>query len=561
MSKRQVNQKNKGSKAAVIIPTLLLVGVFAAGGGIWYSQSVKTSVTDSVTADSYKTTQVQRGSVGVNISESGTVTTGTQTQIFSLSDADTYTAAISGTASEEISDAAEDVSDGTDAAEATSAVEIHDAVEITEEAKTMSADDMSAMPGSGSNAAGGSTGGSASSGGNSTGTSSDSTQISTALEVESVLVSVGQAVEIGDAILTITQESIDAYRAELETAVSSAQLAVTQEEINVESKRAEAEYTYSMYLAKGETAQETYDATIASLASAVEDAQEAVDEAQEDVDTYQGYVDSGYDYEDELEEAQEALEEAQDALTIAQNNQTTQSIEARQTLESALTNYEYADQLYQIDTDGLEDDLDDAKKALADAEQALADFDSCLQDGTIYAQYSGTVMSIAYEAGDELTDDSELIVYSDSENVTMTVSVTQEDISNISIGDEAEVSLDAYDDETFSAVVTAIETAASMGSSTVTYNVTVTFTEDVSKIYNGMTGEAAFNIQSEDDVLYVSNRAVNQDGTSTYVKVLNEDGTISSQTVTTGFSNGKNVVILSGLDEGENVIIESGLTT
>ncbi len=554
MSKQQGSQKVHRSKAAVIVPTIVLAGVFTTCG-VWYMRTEGTSVTSDVVTGSYKTTQVQRGSVGVEISESGTVTTGTQTQTFSLSDTDTYTSAVSEAAS-----SSEAEQDGT------SAVDMSSAAEQIDEIKTMSANDMNGMSGMGGDTSGaGGTGsgsiGSEASGSGSTGTSSESSQISSTLEIEEVLVSVGQTVETGEAILTITQDSIDACRAELEAAVASAQLTVSQEEINVESKRAEAEYTYNMYLAKGETAQETYDATIASLASAVTEAQEAVDEAQDDVDTYQSYVDSGYDYEDELEEALETLEDAEDALIIAQNSQTTQSIEAKQTLESALTNYEYADQLYKIDTDDLENELNDAKDALADAEETLADFDACLQDGTVYAQYTGTVMSIAFEAGGELIDDAELITYSDAENVTMTVSVTQDDIANIAIGDEAQVSLDAYEDETFPAEVTAIETAASMGSSTVTYNVTVTFTDDVSRIYNGMTGEAAFSVQSEDDVLYVSNKAVSQDGTNIYVKVLNADGTVTSQTVTTGFSDGKNVVILSGLEEGENVIIESGLTT
>ena len=83
------------------------------------------------------------------------------------------------------------------------------------------------------------------------------------------------------------------------------------------------------------------------------------------------------------------------------------------------------------------------------------------------------------------------------------------------------------------------------------------FTGDISGIYSGMTGQASFGVQSEDDVLYVSNQAVYQDGTEIYVQILEDNGEITKQKVTTGFSDGRNVEIVSGLEEGQKVIIES----
>ena len=82
-------------------------------------------------------------------------------------------------------------------------------------------------------------------------------------------------------------------------------------------------------------------------------------------------------------------------------------------------------------------------------------------------------------------------------------------------------------------------------------------TGDISGIYSGMTGQASFGVQSEDDVLYVSNQAVYQDGTEIYVQILEDNGEITKQKVTTGFSDGRNVEIVSGLEEGQKVIIES----
>lgn len=96
----------------------------------------------------------------------------------------------------------------------------------------------------------------------------------TSLTVEEVYAASGQTVSEGDKILKITDDSIASYRTELEAAVKSAQLQVKQEEVNVESKKAEAEYNHELYLAEGETAQETYEATIAGLDKAVSDLEE-----------------------------------------------------------------------------------------------------------------------------------------------------------------------------------------------------------------------------------------------------------------------------------------------
>ena len=87
-----------------------------------------------------------------------------------------------------------------------------------------------------------------------------------------------------------------------------------------------------------------------------------------------------------------------------------------------MTNYKYADQLYEIDTDGLEDDLNDAKDALETAEENLADFEEQIGDGVVYAEYAGTVTEIACAAGDTLSSDMTLVTYADPEEATMTVS-------------------------------------------------------------------------------------------------------------------------------------------
>lgn len=175
----------------------------------------------------------------------------------------------------------------------------------------------------------------------------------------------------------------------------------------------------------------------------------------------------------------------------------------------------------------------------------------------MYAEYSGTVTEVSYAAGDALVNDGSVAVFNDDENVTMTVSVSQEDISEIATGDEVVISLTAYEGENFDGEVSSISASSAAGSSTVNYDVEVRFTDGISKLYSGMTGEVTFHGKSVGDTLYISNRAVFQEGTHSYVKVLGDDGSAVQTEIKTGFSNGSTVAVESGLEEGQQVIIES----
>ena len=493
--------RKKNKKRRVIKGTVLLLALAAGAAGAYYY--LVPGQEDSEYDSPYEEETVRRGSVVSGITESGTVEFGTMEQTFTVAEVTEV----------ELSSSSDSESQGTS-----------DASQNTSAAMTSFQSGMS-MSGAGGDAAmslESSAGGSSSIG------------EETSLEVEEVYVSQGQTVAEGEPLLKLTQESISEYREDLEAAVETAQLSVSQEEINVESKQAQADYTYEMYLAEGETAEETYNATIERLEAAVAEIQEEIEEE---------------DDEDELEELEAELK-------LAQNNLQTQSIEAKQAYENAMTNYKYADQLYEIEINGLEDDLNEAKDLLEEAQANLEDFDEQIGDGIIYAEYTGTIMEVAYAAGDKISSDAAVVTYMDPEDASMTVSVSQEDISQITVGDEADISLSAYD-EVFSGEVASSSASSSAGSFTVNYEVEVHFTGDTGKVYSGMTGEVTFAGKVVEDVLYVSNRAVQLDGSTSWVRVKDEDGTIRRQDIVTGFSNGTVVEVESGLEEGQTVLIES----
>ena len=453
----------------------------------------KSETTETVTA--YKETTVERGNLVVGVTESGSVEIGSVTQDVELEESSSSSSSTSGMS-------------------------------------------MTGQSASGSQ-------------------STASSSSSASLEVEEVYVAAGQKISEGDAVLKISAESIEEYRDELQDAVSDAQTALTEAKLSAEKQQLEASYGYDSSIAAGNVAEATYNAAIEQLQTAVDDAYDALEDAYEQKAFYQNLVDQGHNYETELETAEENYEKADKAYKAAQNAYSTKSIEAKKSYDEAMLNYSNANGQYSIDVNGIDSDISDANDTLEEAQEALAEFEAFIGDGTIYSEYSGTITAVGYAAGDELSTSTSILTFSDAEAVTMTVSVSEEDISEIAIGDVVNIELLAYEGTQFEGTVSGVDTSTSSGSSTVSYDVTVLFSGDTNGIYTDMTGNVTFIQKQVEDVLYVSNKTIINEGTSSYVKVKNEDGSTSKVEVITGFSDGVNVEITSGLEEGQTVLIES----
>ncbi len=261
-------------------------------------------------------------------------------------------------------------------------------------------------------------------------------------------------------------------------------------------------------------------------------------------------------YQQQLSEYKSNLKNLKSQLKSAKKARKTGKISAKKTYDAAMLQYSNAKTLYNVAMDGIDDDVKDAQETLKDAQKALKTFEKYAGTGVIKAECSGTVTSVGYEDGETLSTDTDIATYMNSDAVTTSVSVAQDDISEIEVGDTVNISLSAYEGKTFHGKVTSISTTSS-GTSTVSYPVVVTMTGDVSSIYAGMSADVTFVTKEVKDVLYISNKAVETEGTKSYVTKKNSDASTIKTQVKTGFSDGHNVQIESGLSEGDTVLIES----
>ncbi|SDM67563.1 efflux RND transporter periplasmic adaptor subunit [Acetanaerobacterium elongatum] len=296
--------------------------------------------------------------------------------------------------------------------------------------------------------------------------------------------------------------------------------------------------------------------------AAYEAAKAAHDEAVKAyTNAYNLYTASYNDIATKLEEAQNQYDTAKLKYEKLIASITLDTLTAESKKEQSLTTSENAKLLYEIDTAKTNNEIATQKLTIKTLELQIEEIKKKLENTTVTSPCSGLVMSVGYAPGDTITKNNALFTISNSENVYATVSVAQEDINSIAIGDSAQVSLDAFEGTTFEGTVDSVATSpARTASSTVSYTVTVKLSGDTAKIYEGMTGDVTFISKQKKNVLYIPNRAIYIENDKQYVKTKDSSGNIQAIEVTTGFSDGTNAEITSGLSEGDVVLIEGKVT-
>lgn len=549
---------NHKKKAGIVIAA----GVVLAVGGfcVYGRQEQKAEEASPIT----KETTVEYGNLTTGITESGNVTINSLTQGFSL----------------ELPESSSETGSDT--------------------ASSGSSSNMTASFGNG--AGGMSMNASTIQSGNSAKSSGSSQSTDTSLVVEKVYVTNGQSVKKGDSLLKLTRESVVEVRELYQENYEEAEEALADAKLTYRSGKLTAEYTYKQSLAKGKSAKNTYDATVATLSANVNTAKAAYQEAKNGIEILPSQIKAlkkqikaaknakkgtvalpetnkqteeaenvtGSESASVLTQSEQELLSKQQQLKQYQANLrnlkaawhaakkalSTGKIEAEAVYEQTKLDSENAKAVYQTEISSLKEALKSAESDFEEAKEAKTEFEEYVKNRMIKAEYSGTLVSVGYEEGDSLSADTDIATYQDLDDVTISVSVTQEDIVDIQIGDSVNISLSAYEDEIFEGNVTSVSTTAS-DESTVSYVVEVTMVSDVSKVYSGMSGEVTFVSEEVKNVLYVSGKAVKNEGEDSYVILKKDDGTTQKTKVTTGFTDGRNIEIVSGLSEGDIVLIES----
>lgn len=203
-----------------------------------------------------------------------------------------------------------------------------------------------------------------------------------------------------------------------------------------------------------------------------------------------------------------------------------------------------------------------AQQSSSDAAQSQSSQNQSTQSQSTQASSSVTAEDSS-ESSKSNTDTSSSLQYSTdttaftisgNEKVILSVNVDELDINSVSEGQQAEITFDAIEDETFTGTVTNIDQEASASNGVAKYGVDITLEkEEQMKVV--MNASATIVIEEKKDVLTIPVNALQERKNEVFVYTSqSEDGSLSGEkTVKTGLSDGENVEITEGLSEGDTI--------
>ncbi|MDD2649358.1 MAG: efflux RND transporter periplasmic adaptor subunit [Eubacteriales bacterium] len=195
----------------------------------------------------------------------------------------------------------------------------------------------------------------------------------------------------------------------------------------------------------------------------------------------------------------------------------------------------------------------DAAQAKLKAAQEIKD------KGGIVAPASGIASTIDFESGDALAAGTALTTLYVGASKQMVVSIDELDITGVSLGQSAEISMDAITGKTYSASVSYISQLGTSTSGVTNYSVTLAIDAD-EQLKIGMNGTATIITGGVSDAALVPIAAIYTDKNGDFVYLQSqettEDGLPGIKTyIKTGLSNESYAQVLSGLNIGDSVMI------
>ena len=228
--------------------------------------------------------------------------------------------------------------------------------------------------------------------------------------------------------------------------------------------------------------------------------------------------------------------------------------------------------IVQLTSDSLDRQVEQAADSLRSAQLSVEDAMNTLDNYTITAPISGTIIQKNVQAGETVGNESAatsttpMCIIHDLRYLEMTLNVDELQILSIKEGQDVRITADAVQDKTFNGVVTNVSSAGTTTGGTTTYPVTIRI-DDFGELLPGMNATAEIEVASASDALSIPSAAVIRGNyvliTADSPSAANADPSMTAPEgyvyvkVQTGVSDNDNIQITSGLTEQDTVAYES----
>ena len=212
--------------------------------------------------------------------------------------------------------------------------------------------------------------------------------------------------------------------------------------------------------------------------------------------------------------------------------------------------------------DDLTESIQSASESLRSAEISMQNLQDAMNNYTITAPISGTIIEKDAKVGDAVKAGDTLCIVYDLSYLEMNINVDELQISSISVGQKVQITADAVPDKTYVGTVTRVSMKGASNGGTTTYPVS-TRIDDTDGLRPGMNANAEIVVAKADNALVVPNAAVVR---GSYVLVTKDSPSAANADtameapegfvyvpVKTGVSDDDYTQIVSGIQEGDTI--------
>ena len=212
--------------------------------------------------------------------------------------------------------------------------------------------------------------------------------------------------------------------------------------------------------------------------------------------------------------------------------------------------------LIELSGDDLTESIQSASETLRSAQISMENLQDTMNNYTITAPISGTVIEKDVKAGDALTSGTTLCVLYDLSYLEMVINVDELQVSSLSVGQSVQVTADAVPDKTYVGEVTRVSMKGSSSGGTTTYPVTVRI-DDIDGLRPGMNANAEIVVANATSALCVPNAAIVRGG---YVLVTKDSPSAANAAPEMEAPDGYVYVeVKTGVSDDDYTQITSGL--
>ena len=212
--------------------------------------------------------------------------------------------------------------------------------------------------------------------------------------------------------------------------------------------------------------------------------------------------------------------------------------------------------------DDLTESIQSASESLRSAEISMQNLQDAMNNYTITAPISGTIIEKDAKVGDAVKAGDTLCIVYDLSYLEMSINVDELQISSISVGQKVQITADAVPDKTYVGTVTRVSMKGASNGGTTTYPVTIRI-DDTEGLRPGMNANAEIVVAEANNALVVPNAAVVR---GSYVLVTKDSPSAANADtameapegfvyvpVKTGVSDDDYTQIVSGIQEGDTI--------